>query len=289
MASIDDLAKDRMQFIAKRQELLERAVNGLQEDLYELVLLNLEKITDDPAVLETLFNKFTKQHHLKVINQFANDIFQIGQQNSAYFKGIFEGEIPKDFAAIKATADTYLLDRFGLSNTGKVVEAGFIDSFIKDPTIKREIKAFAYKAQSAGKGLEEFKKGFRDIIKGTPDSLGVVQRYYKTYSYDTYQQADAVLQDQYSTKLGLTAALYAGTKVEGSRPFCLARKGKVFLKSEIAKWATLSFAGKPKNYDPFQDRGGHNCRDHYNYITDKMALRRRDDLELVEGELRVKG
>lgn len=276
----DELAKQRMQFIAKRQELLERAVNGLQESLYEAILVNITKIADDPARLEALFNQFTKKYHLKVINQFANDIFQIGKQNSEYFKGIFEGEIPKNYAAIKANADTYLLDRFGLSPSGNIVPEGFIDSFIKDPSIKRELKSYAYKAQSSVKGLEEFKKGFRDIIKGTENSSGVVKRYYNTYSYDTYQQADAVLQNQYSTKLGLTAALYLGGVIEGTRPFCKERNGKVWIKSEIETWATLTFSGKPKNYDPFQDRGGYGCRHHLNYITDKMAMRRRDDLEI---------
>lgn len=299
--SPEEAAKQRISYITRRQELLETAVTDLQASLYERILVSLDKITQDPVFLDRLFREFTQKDHIKVISQFAQDIVNIGKQNDTYFTAIYEGTLPKNYAVAKKEADIYLLERFGLSPAGKVVEDGFLDSFIKDPTIKREVKAFAYKAQTTGMGMEKFKQGFKSLIQGADEGQGVLERYYSNYAYDTYQQADSTIQDVVSDKLGLQAAFYAGGTIAGTRAFCRARNGKVFLKSEIALFGTSKdkyggysnkalgkFDGKPKNYNPKIDIGGHSCRHHYNYITDKMAVRRRDDLEIVDGELRVK-
>jgi len=303
MALEDTLAKERIEYIAKQQALLETAVSDLQRTLFEAILIKLEAITKDPTVLDALFRTFTKDHHLKVINQFANDIVNVGKRNDAYFKSLLESDIPKNYTAIKKQADAYLLKRFGLTEKGAIVEEGFLDSFVKDPTIKRELKAYAYKAtQSSGVGLDAFKKGFKDIIIGSPEANnGSLQLYYKQWGYDTYQQVDATIQKFYADKLALPAALYLGTKRDGSREFCLARKGKCFTIEEIKLFGTSKdkyggytnksegkFKGKPKTYNPFIDRGGPGCVDALNFVTAKMALRRRDDLELVDGKLQIK-
>ena len=301
MPSIEEqAAKQRLDYIAKRQELLESAVNAMQYALYEAVLVQLNKIADDPAVLDALWRKFNQQEHLKVITRFSQDIFSIGKQNDVYFKAIFEGEIPKDYAVIKKEADIYLLERFGLTPKGEPVPEGFIDSFVKDTRIKQELKQYAYKAQTSGVGLEKFKQGFKEIIAPIQEK-GTLQRFYSDFAYDTYQQVDATIQDFYSRKLDLQAAFYLGGIIEGTRVFCRLRNGRVFIRSEIQKFGSPNdtyggytnksegkFTGKNEPYDPFEDRGGANCRHGYAFLTNKQALRRREDLEEVDGKLRVK-
>lgn len=286
----EELAKQRIEYIAKRQELLATAVSKIQEKLFEEVLSQIDKIVKDPATLDSIFNNFTKTQHSKVVQQFAVDIMNIGKLNENYFKAVAANVDAKDYKSIKKSVDGYLLDRFGLNNAGGAVKDGFIDSFVKDPSLKRTLKEFAYKTQTSGGGLQEFKQGFKDLIVGNEQKVGALQRHYSTFAYDTYQQADAAVQDQYADKLGLTACLYLGGEISGTRPFCRERNGKVFLKDEIEDWKKISFAGKPANYNPFLDRGGYNCRHHLNYITDQMAVNRRSDLVIDEnGRLAKKG
>lgn len=285
----DKPINDRIAYLEKRQELLASAVSDMQRVLYEQVLEEIDAITADPTKLDILFRKFTNTTHAKVIKQFAGDILSVGKLNGEYFKAIAEDVTTKDYAAIKKTADQYLLDRFGLTTKGEMVKDGFISTFIEDPTVKRQLKEFAYKSQSSGVGLQEFKKGFKEIITGTPEKNGAFERQYNTFAYDTYQQADAAIQEVYAEELGLTAFLYLGGVIKTTRPFCKERAGKVYLKSEIESWKDLDFGGKPANYNPFKDRGGFRCRHHFSAITAKQAMRRRPDLEEDEnGNLRVK-
>jgi len=303
MSREEQLATERMNYLLKQQESLEKVVTGLQRVLYEVILINLEQISKDPTVIDVLFRKFTRDHHLKVINQFANDIMQVGKKNDVYFRSLLESDIPKNYADLKKEADTLLLQRFGLTEKGELVEEGFLDSFVKDPTIKRELKAYAYKSQVSGVGLEKFKQGFKDLISPT-EGQGSLQKFYGTFATDTYNQADAMIQEHFAVKLDLQAALYLGGTIEGTRDFCRIRNGRVFTRKEIKLFGTSKdtyggytnksegkFNGKPKGgYDPLIDRGGANCRHAINWLTNKQAMRRRDDLELNDkGELLVKG
>lgn len=288
--ALEDNAKKRIDYIAKRQELLASAVNSLQASLYESVLANFDKIADDPAKLDQLFRQFQASKHAKVIQTFAADIMQVGRMNAEYFAEVAADLDSKDYAPIKKEANQYLMNRFGLESSGKAAKDGFLDTFVKDQSILRELKQYGYKSQAAGIGVEEFKQGFKDMIVGTEAKNGSLMRYYQTFAFDTYQQADATIQDFYAKKLELEAALYLGGEITGTRLFCHERNGKVFLRSEIESWRGLKFQGKPANYDPFQDRGGYNCRHHFNWITNRQAVRRRSDLEIgTDGKLRIKG
>lgn len=290
MTPEEQAAQARIQYIAKQQEILAEQVKQAQTDLFSKILARLEKITENPAELTGIFRNFTAGPYKQLVSRFVAGIMTVGKLNGEYFTAIFERETPKNYAAIKASADDALMTRFGIDKAGNVTKDGFLDLFIRDTTVERQAKQFAYNAVSKqGVGLDEFKKGLRAIIEGDKTRVGGYERYFNQYAYDTYQQADSLLQEQYATRLELQACLYAGGLIADSRPFCKERNGKVFIREEIEDWASLEFAGKPAAYNPFIDRGGYNCRHHLNYITNKMALRRRPDLELdSDNKLRVK-
>lgn len=286
----EEEAKKRLAMIAKKQELLGKAVNALQEKLFEAVLNKIELIAENPAAMNKLFDDFTANEHAKVLQNFASDIISIGAMNAEYFIEAAANIGSKDYQAIQLKANDQILQRFGLDKKGKMIKGGFIDSFANDTTIKRQLTQYAYKTKIASAGVQEFKAGFKDLILGDKNKNGALQKYYNTFAYDTYQQVDSSLQQLYSEELGLEAFLYLGGLIAGSRPFCNERNGKVFLKEEIDEWKKLEFAGKPANYTPFLDRGGYNCRHILNAITARMAAARRSDLEIDEdGKLKLKG
>ena len=99
----------------------------------------------------------------------------------------------------------------------------------------------------------------------------MIESRFNQVTYDLYQRFDRTANLIYANRLKLDNAVYSGTLIQTSRPFCIARIGKVFNRQEIEGWKEIDFAGKPLIYDPFVDCGGHNCRHHLSWITDEMA------------------
>lgn len=298
-------AKERIEWLAKRQALLEQSVNRVQRVLYERILARIEEVQTDPAVISQLFTEYVNKDYVVAISQMAKDFVAIAGKNAEYFSPIFSN--PTDFEAVKSKVDGYLLKRFGLEKVEgnlKVTTGGYFDNLIKDTSVRQTVQETAYKLQSTGAGLQEYVSTLKDLIQGTPDQpTGAVERWFKTNAFDSYMNVDSSLQEQYSTEVGLDAALYLGGIIEGSRDFCRVRNGKVYLKSEIATWGTSKdkeggysnkaagmFNGKPKDYVPQVSRGGYACRHMLNYVSNTVAMSMRDDLEAgPDGKLRVKG
>lgn len=280
MAKEDDAALKRILYIEERQAALIKAAESLQGSLLTRLSAVVSAIQRSPdAAIDAVFDDFSRNEAAKVIGRFAKDIVGIGKLNAEYFGAVADLS-DKDFKAIQSTAEDYLLKRFGLGRNGKPVRNGFLESFVTDPTLRRSVKQYAYRTKGSGAGLQEFTKGLGDLLSGQGQQAGPIVRYYKTYALDTYQQADREIQEQAAERLGMSAFLYAGGLIKSSRKFCIDKNGKVFTRDEALAWKELEFDGKPTNYDPLRDLGGYGCRHHKNYITDKMAKRRRPELDL---------
>lgn len=289
-------AQQRLRDIAARQELLARRVRTIQGKLVDELTDSAERILTKPSAADSLLVQWAQRQLVVTVGQWATDILAVGEANGLYFRALDTGL--KDYAAVQRHATSLLLDRFGLSASGEVANGGFFDLFIKDTTLRSQVKQLAWRSKSSGVGLVKFKQQVRTLVGGNPGaeaggtgtaSTGLVERHFNTFAYDTYQQADAATQDYYAVQLKLPAALYLGGEIKTTRKFCHERQGKVFTRDEIAGWIKLNFAGKTPDYNPFTDRGGYNCRHHYHYITARMAATRRDDLEVRGGQLYVKG
>lgn len=281
--------EERIAYVQKRQQLLATAVSDMQAGFYATILQSIDKITKKPVVLDYLFHKFIRGPYADVVAQFASDVQGIGRANGAYFRAVADGLATKDYGLIKDQIDGALLDRFGLDKALNPTQDGFFDLFLRDTSVQQQAKRAAYQMQKSGKGPAEFSSALRDIIEGEPGQSGAYEKHFGTYVYDTYQQADAEVQELYATKLELEAALYSGGTVRDSRPFCKERNGKVWLRDEIAAWNDLDWAGKIKSGPVEVNRGGYRCRHHFSYITNKMAMRRREDLfEDKNGKLQAK-
>lgn len=290
MTTEEEAAKERITSIADKQIKLQGSVKRVQASLANRILAKLQQVANNPATLTGIFRSFVAEDYHKVIAQFVSDILSVGKLNGQYFQAVSAGEITKDYEAVKAAADDLLLERFGFTKSGAMVKDGFIDLFVQDKSVELEAKKFAYQAAAKkGTGLEEFKQGLSRIIEGDNTRVGGYERHFNQYAYDTYQQADSILQEKYAVALELPAAFYSGGVIADSRPFCKERSGKVFTREEILAWDKEKWAGKIPDVSVLVQRGGYNCRHHFNYITAKQALRRREDLYLDDaGKLKVK-
>lgn len=282
--------KERIQAIEKRQAALAKKVKQAQEALYKLLLENVDRIAADPAYVEQVFKKYQQSAGVKLVSTIASDVGAISTFNYTYFLA-YKDELDlsgKDFEKIKGVVDSFIQERIGLKGN-KVMAESFLDSVLTDATVKQKVKQQAYQSLLSGDGATSFRKNMKSLVLGEGEKLGAVEAHYNTYVYDTYNQVDSSLQDQYATRLGLTAFVYEGGVISTTRTFCRKRNGKVFLKEEALKeWPDDLKTAKPAGYSPLVHRGGYNCRHSINFITNRRAIRMRTDLEMKDGEIKVK-
>lgn len=109
----------------------------------------------------------------------------------------------------------------------------------------------------------ELRKTLAKFIEGTPDQLPFLERYIKQTTNDSVMVFNREYMQTITDDLGIGYYRYRGTKIAESRPFCVARVGKVFTKEEVEKWAEKDWEGKMKGTNKttiFSYCGGYNCR-----------------------------
>lgn len=267
-------------------ELIENLLNELKGDQ----ILNTSENISSLTTIDKVWKKFVETEIIPIMRKYVSDLREINTLNAQYFSVFSEtkrimGEIESDI-----NKGTY--ERLGVNQQGGVIKGGYLDSLIRDDTVKNEVKKLTYKSiVSERVTKKEYIQSVRELIEGKEGKMGALDRHFDTFAYDTFTQHDRTVSWQYANKLGLKYAKYMGGLVEDSRPFCVVRNGKVFSADEILKFGTPmdiyggytnkskgQFKGKPLVYDPVLDCGGYRCRHSLNFMTDKEAQRRRPDL-----------
>ena len=134
-----------------------------------------------------------------------------------------------------------------------------------DDRKRQELVNFAQDQIAKGKtNTEDFKTAV-DELKQTYGSTVTGNN---LYSYSSQIVGDALMgfDGQFAKfradELGLTSFIYYGSIIRDSRDFCVEHANKVFTEEEArALWQT-EWQGKSGS-DPFLDRGGYNCKHHW--------------------------
>lgn len=296
------LSKLRADYIDRRKASLSKSVDELQVKLYEAIVdksLSALEIKDGKIInnadnrkiiqsLDKLYRDFTRKNSAKVISQWIKDLKGIGKLNESYFKNISEkGVVTGVFRANEAVNKT-----LGLTINNKVVKGGFIDKFLKDRSVIKDIKKETIKAITKGASIQDFQRDMKSMIQGVPEleRSGKIQNYFQTYAYDTYQKVDRINGDKFAQELGLRYAYYQGPLKSSSRAICIHSQGKIVDMDEFSK---LSYSeikesfreGLPKEWNPKLDIGGYNCEHLWDWIPDELADIRKDRL-LAIGSLK---
>lgn len=164
------------------------------------------------------------------------------------------------------------LDRLGYDGK-QIVKGGFFDLLVNDRTAERKVKRMAIQAIAAGKDLKKFKSELRLLIDGNKASKkpGVVESHYYTNANTTFAEYDRTVCEQQADKYELTHAIWSGPKLTTSRPFCMARKGKVFSRAQLIAMDSKEWQGKIPGQSTLVSAGGYNCVDILLWITAGMA------------------
>lgn len=213
----------------------------------------------------SIFKKFGNAFRKKVLGEVLNETKTIVQQNEEYFS-LFE-KVP----SIRDKARANVLLQWGYNTTtGKLLPGGYLETVFDSSNVGQKVASLVNEAISRNIGLGEFKKQFRESFIGK-NGAGMVERRFNTAAFDLYQKIDRSANLIYADELGLNNAVYSGTIIKTTRPFCRARVNKIFNREQMEGWRELEWSGKPKIYNPFIDCGGHLCRHHLSWVSDEIA------------------
>ena len=278
MPTLDELIKKR---IAKAEEASKDTallVKALQAAgyiaVYEWVTGNLDtengKLKSTAANLGKVaglyrvFGDWQNKYQGTVLGRVLDWAEKIVGANADYFDD-FD---PDESIADKARRLT--LQRWGWDGK-KLIPGGYFESLFSNKDTAGRVARAVNQAILQKMTLKDFQKNFKSLFVGANGS-GMMERYWRTNSFDLYQRIDRTANLLYADELGLNWAIYSGTLEEDSRPFCIARVNRVYSRPEIEAWKDLKFAGKPKySYDPFTDCGGYNCRHHLSFVSEGVA------------------
>lgn len=289
MPDIDSLTQARIDAAERARIATESTVRGLQGSAYTAILEWISGTiqTDAGAIKYTAANLSKVQGLYRLLaglqrkfqGTMLGDVLdwtgKIVGLNQTYFES---------FAApaetVEETARRLTLQRWGYNSLkNELIPGGYLEGLFSNQEVARKVASLMNQAITQGMPLKDFQKMFKQVFVGRPGE-GMLERHWKTNSFDLFQKIDRTANLVYADKLGLKYAIYSGTLMETSRPFCVARANKVFSRPEIKSWQDLTFAGKPKfGYDPFVDCGGFQCRHHLSWVSDGVAEHLRPELK----------
>jgi hypothetical protein len=174
--------------------------------------------------------------------------------------------------------DQIIRDYQGVADTALAVVSASSDLAKIDQNIIRQLQTLSFK------GFEDLGQEFLDAVSkqiyestlvgvSFADSLNIIKA---SVSKDLGRYASVALHDglmgfysNINTRIALDAGAtewkYFGADDESTREFCDRHVGKTYNKEEIEEIWQGSWAGK-KSSNAFADRGGYNCRHHWQAI-----------------------
>lgn len=287
-------AGNRTKLIDAIIEGMESAVSAAQKDLLDRIIEEyVDKLEKDAGgnvknnlanrrklhLIDNVFSRFVEESGIKLAQKIVSGVNDISEFNARYYTP-FTGKT--EMRAIMAETETTVKDWLGITAKGKLVENGYLDTLIKDPSIKNQIRNDSFKSIIGQKGYFEVKKDLGNYLVGKKASgtsaadAGAMQKYYRNFVYDSFSQVDRTQAKIMADKIKLKYAIYEGGIIKTSRDFCRKRNGKVFTTDEIAAFDPKE--AKPPNYNPFTDLGGYACRHHLNYVPEAVAFAMRPEL-----------
>jgi hypothetical protein len=155
--------------------------------------------------------------------------------------------------------------------TGLIAD-GYLAKVAKAEPVREELKNFVLQNISGRTNYRDFLKGITEKVTGREGEFdGRLLRYMRQYTYDLYQQSQRTVSLIYADNLGLNYAIYAGTLIETSRPFCEQYAETIVTREQIAEFDTMEWAGKIPDVPFTIACGGYQCRHVLNWITDEAV------------------
>lgn len=202
-----------------------------------------------------------------LLQRILKAFLELFEKNTGYFKAQNLTVTGEDRARKR------LLLLYGYDEEREEVIAGsYLDNVLNLSGVAGQISRALSASMQAGETLDQMRTRLRGVIAGQTGT-GAIQQHFNRFTGDLFAQFDRAVKQDYAQQLGLTNAIYAGTAIDDTRPFCLARINRVYTMAEIDSWNQKKWAGKARNLPTQIACGGYNCRHVLNYVSDGIAER----------------
>ena len=234
---------------------------------------NLGKV----AGVYLIWQRFRKQYQKTMLGGILDRAALLFGLNRDYFEDVQQKEIQE---SISDAARRLTLQRWGYNaNTGQLIPRGYFEKLFSVEGVGRNIAGLVNRAIAGGMTPADFQKQFRKLFIGKAGQ-GMLERHWKTNSFDLFQKIDRAANLVYADRLGFEYAIYSGTVMDTTRPWCEQHVNRVYSRTEIEAWKNADWAGKIEvGYDPYLDAGGFNCRHHWSFISNTVAEHLRAELK----------
>lgn len=270
----DDKLEQLDKQIAKKLNIVQRVAAGVlidyviekfttdAEDRLQFSATNITMTGGVKGLLSSFFKKYVFQFLGKWIIKKIKEL--LGLQNE-YFKELKAFDDTVEDRVRKA-----IFLRIGYDEENDAIKSGgYLDQVLGSASLAQKVASLMNQAIASGMTKEQFRKTFRNVFVGR----GMLLRDWNTRVHDLFQGIERGIAKEYADQLGLNFAIYSGTKMKRTRPFCEANLRKVFSRDQIEDWKNKTWKGKPEGfYNPFFDLGGYNCRHHLAWISDELAF-----------------
>ena len=214
-----------------------------------------------------------------IVNDILGNMSGITKANTDYFA--LAGDVAGDlFDRATGRVETIMQRSLGFNPDGTIKPRSFIDSISQVDDINNTIRDAAIRNIQGGNSVAEFTEELAESIRTNESGLGILNRNRGQIINDRYAQYDRAEAKSFADELKMQAFIYSGGKVSDTRDFCCRRNGLVFTREESKHWSSIKWTGKNRGYVPLIDMGGYNCRHSPQWISNRVAMRRRKDLEL---------
>src|SRR5690606_24707400 len=128
--------------------------------------------------------------------------------------------------SVEDAARRLALKRWGYNTTTKqLIPGGYMEALFKNQGVARNVAGLVNRAIAGQMSLADFQKQFRKLFIGTPGN-GMLERHWKTNSYDLFARIDRAANLVYADRLGLNYAIYSHTIIKTSRQHCIGNANK---------------------------------------------------------------
>lgn len=278
IAELVDALDKRVQTMQKG--LMRRLLEAMLE-MFETEGTSLKKSAKNiQAVrkLERLFGKFEQEIIRDELALFAAELLEVGGLTIEYYQATNPAT---KAAAVKKSMDL-LRAVIGIDADDGLLEGGYLDRLGKTAEVRESLRQYVVQSIVGKRSLSQFQSGLRSLVEGNAETDGAMQRHWRQYAYDTFNQAHEVVNSSMADELQLEHFIYQGSVIPNTRAFCRKKAGKVFTRTEALKWKNdpdLIDKKTAATYNPFLERGRYNCRHWLNWISKDVAEMLRPDLK----------
>jgi hypothetical protein len=279
--AVDDL---KVRYSSTEKWLLNQIIQSVlpELDIVDGLIQNTNKnINIITGKLNVVMEGLRTGRNRKIVDSILGNMNGISGFNRNYF-GLAGDLVEKKFDNAAGRVEGIMRKSLGFNPDGTIKPRSFIDSISQVDDINNTIRDAAIRNIQGGNTIKDFTEELERSILTDENGLGILNKNRGQLINDRYAQYDRAEAKSFADELKMQAFIYSGGKVRDTREFCCKRNGLVFTRDEARYWSSIRWTGKNSGYVPLVDMGGYNCRHSPQWISNRVAMRRRKDLYIDE-------